>query len=122
LGCGHTALTDLAFPFQLSAFNCSSMTEPQQRRARVWLRIIGRVQGVGFRFSAVDEARRLGLTGWVRNTRNGDVEVVAEGQEPQLQRFINWCHSGPPGALVREVEENWLPRTGEFDSFGIRYP
>ena len=97
------------------------MTEPREPRARVWLRVMGRVQCVGFRFSAVDEAHRLGLTGWVRNTHNGDVEAVAEGEQQRLQRFVSWCHGGPPGALVRDVEEKWLPHTGEFDSFRIRY-
>jgi acylphosphatase len=97
------------------------MTEPEDDRARVWLRISGRVQGVGFRFSAADEARSLGLTGWVRNTHTGDVEVMAEGDQPRLQRFVSWCHGGPPGALVRNVEEKWLPGTGEFDSFRITY-
>ncbi len=97
------------------------MTEPQQRPARVWLRVTGRVQGVGFRFSAVDQARRLGLTGWVRNTPEGDVELVAEGDEPRLQRFVRWCHGGPPGALVRHLDQRWLTHTGEFDSFRITY-
>ncbi len=97
------------------------MTEPLERPARVWLRIRGRVQGVGFRFSALDEAQRLGLTGWVRNTPTGDVEVTAEGETQHLQRFVTWCHAGPPGALVRNLEQQWLPHTGEFDSFRIAY-
>jgi acylphosphatase len=95
-----------------------SNAEPQ---ARVWLRIQGRVQGVGFRFSAVDEARRLSLTGWVRNTHAGHVELVAEGPERQLQRLVFWCHTGPPGSLVTDVEQQWLPYAGEFDGFRIRH-
>ena len=97
------------------------MTDASQQPSRVWLRIRGRVQGVGFRFSALDEAQRLGLTGWVRNTPDGDVEVIAEGKAQPLQRFVSWCHAGPPGALVRHLEERWLPHTGEFDSFRITY-
>jgi acylphosphatase len=97
------------------------MTEPLDQRARVHLRIKGRVQGVGFRFSTVDEARRLGVTGWVRNTYDDDVELVAEGSRDRLQRLATWCHAGPGGALVTEVEEQWLPYVGEFDAFRIRH-
>jgi len=97
------------------------MTEPSDQRARVWLRITGRVQGVGFRYSALDEARRLRLTGWVRNTHSGDVELVAEGHETPLRRLVTWCHAGPPGAVVTDVEQQWLPATGEFDVFRITY-
>ena len=88
---------------------------------RVQLKIAGRVQGVGFRYSALDEARHLGLTGWVRNTRDGAVELVAEGQEDALRLLLAWCHIGPPGGRVTAVDEQWLPYTGEFDSFRISY-
>jgi acylphosphatase len=97
------------------------MSEMQSKRARVALRIKGRVQGVGFRFSALDEARRLGLTGWVRNAADGDVEVVAEGAEEPLKRLVTWCHVGPRGALVTDVEQEWLPYTSEFDGFRIHH-
>ncbi len=93
----------------------------QNERARLHLRIKGRVQGVGFRFSAVDEAARLGLMGWVRNTADGDVELVAEGASHRLQRLSTWAHAGPPGALVTDVEEQWLPYAGEFGDFRIRH-
>ena len=96
------------------------MSEPDQP-ARVWLRISGRVQGVGFRYSALDEARRLGLTGWVRNTRDGAVELVAEGNRKQLQRLVTWCHVGPRGALVSDVEERQLEHRAEFVDFSIRH-
>lgn len=89
--------------------------------ARVALRIKGRVQGVGFRYSALDEARQLSLTGWVRNTRDGDVELVAEGTKERLDRLVAWSHTGPRGALVTDVEQQWLPYAGEFDSFRITH-
>ncbi len=88
---------------------------------RVILRIEGRVQGVGFRYSALDEARHFGLTGWVRNTHDGAVELVAEGPEDQLRRLVSWCRVGPPGGRVANVSEQWLPYSGEFDSFRITY-
>jgi acylphosphatase len=87
--------------------------------ARVSLLIRGRVQGVGFRYSALDEAVRLGLTGWVRNTHDGHVELVAEGKREVLDRLITWSHSGPPGALVIDVDVRWLPPTGENAAFRI---
>jgi acylphosphatase len=92
-----------------------------KQRARLSLRIKGRVQGVGFRFAAVDEARRLGLTGWVRNTHDGDVAIVAEGNAEALGRLATWCHTGPRGALVVDVEQQWLSYSGEFESFQITY-
>jgi acylphosphatase len=97
------------------------VTAARERQERVRLCIAGRVQGVGFRFSAVDEARRLGLTGWVRNTHDGGVEVVAEGDTEPLRRLVAWCHSGPLGARVVDVAQEWLPYAGEFDGFGIRH-
>jgi len=87
----------------------------------VMMRIRGRVQGVGFRFSAVAQARDLGLNGWVRNTADGDVELLAEGPEDRVRRLVFWCHDGPRGALVTDVEEQWLTASGGFDGFHIRY-
>jgi acylphosphatase len=67
-------------------------------------KISGRVQGVGFRYSCYHEARRLGLSGWVRNEFNGDVEVWAEGRAEKLDRLLQWLHRGPPGARVDSVD------------------
>jgi acylphosphatase len=95
------------------------MNDAANQPARVWLRISGRVQGVGFRYSAMDEALRLGVTGWVRNTHDGAVELLAEGRKDQLQRLAAWCHVGPRGALVTDVDARWLEHRGEFDGFRI---
>ena len=88
--------------------------------ARAHLRIAGRVQGVCFRASAQDEAQALGLTGWVRNCNDGSVELVAEGEERLVERFILWCHQGPPGARVTDVEVTRGPATGGFEGFSVR--
>lgn len=80
----------------------------------------GRVQGVFFRAYAQKKAQELGLTGWVRNISNGEVEAVAEGEENQLLQFEVWCHKGPPAAHVTHVNSKWLPATGEFSSFSIK--
>ncbi len=82
--------------------------------------ISGRVQGVGFRFFAVREAERRGLTGWVRNLHEDQVEVVAEGSSAQLQDFLAALKQGPPLAWVAGVTVEWLEATGEFIGFGAR--
>jgi len=63
----------------------------------------GEVQGVGFRYSAMREARALGLTGWVRNAEDGSVEVWAEGEESALDEFSLWLEHGPDYARVEKV-------------------
>ena len=88
--------------------------------ARVHLKVSGRVQGVYFRASTVEEARRLRLTGWVMNCRDSSVEIVVEGEREQLEQLIRWCRSGPPGAQVQDVHTEWETPAGEFQSFFIR--
>ena len=89
-------------------------------RARVRLIICGRVQGVGFRFSAYDEAEELALAGFVRNLHSGEVEIVAEGSREKLKMLAAWARLGPPSAHVTDVAEEWLDFTGEFGEFRIR--
>ena len=88
---------------------------------RVHLIVHGRVQGVFFRASARDRARQLGLSGWGRNCPDGSVEVVAEGDTVHLEQFIVWCHGGPPGADVTDLDVGWQEASGEFTGFTIRY-
>lgn len=88
---------------------------------RVHIKITGLVQGVFFRAHTQKEAAKLGLTGWVRNTSDGDVEAEAEGTKEALEKFITWCRKGPPSAHVTDIQTEWLPATGEFRSFEIRY-
>jgi len=67
------------------------------------LRILGRVQGVGFRFYMQREARQLGLTGWVRNRCDGSVEAIVQGAPDAVEQVIAWARRGPGNAMVSEV-------------------
>jgi acylphosphatase len=70
---------------------------------RVHAIVTGRVQGVSYRASTASEARRLGLVGWVRNLRDGSVELEAEGPDDRVASLLAWCHQGPPAARVAHV-------------------
>ena len=90
-------------------------------KSRVHVIISGRVQGVWFRASTRDKAQQLGLTGWVKNTVEGNVEAVFEGKEQQVQQMIDWCHRGPPHARVDNVEVQKKPISQGFEQFSIEY-
>lgn len=83
------------------------------------LTIRGRVQGVCFRMYTAEEARRLKLTGWVRNLLTGEVELMAEGPRPALEALRNWCRQGPDYAHVTDQDEEFTEAEGEFTTFKI---
>ena len=88
-------------------------------RARLTVR--GRVQGVWYRGSMQEEARRLHVAGWVQNERDGSVVAEIEGERDAVDRLIAWARQGPPGAHVDDVELGWLAPTGaEQRHFAIR--
>jgi len=80
--------------------------------------ISGRVQGVGFRWFTVEAAAREGVHGWVRNTREGGVEIRAEGEAESLERFERAISSGPPRARVDHVDVIDLAVDGRETGFG----
>ena len=84
------------------------------------LLIQGRVQGVGFRANARRKANRLNVRGWIRNLRNGDVELLIEGPEVEVDRLIVWCHRGPTSAYVSKVRVEKSKATHEFDGFAVK--
>ena len=88
---------------------------------RIHAKISGRVQGVFFRWETRDFATKLNLKGWVRNLRDGRVEVVAEGKEDKLKDLIKFLNKGPPYATVTKVEINWEKFKNEFQEFKITY-
>ena len=82
--------------------------------------VSGRVQGVCYRASCAAEARALSLEGWVRNRRDGTVELEVQGAEPEVQALIEWCQSGPPAARVASVDPSPMdPREGEPPGFRV---
>jgi len=86
---------------------------------RVRVVVAGRVQGVAFRASAVDEARRLGVRGHVRNLPDGTVEAEAEGERSAVEALVRWCGRGPPAARVERVDVEWRAHVGDLAAFGI---
>ena len=91
-----------------------------EKSAAFFARVSGRVQGVGFRYSAVNEAQRLRLCGWVRNAAYGDVEVWAEGPPDKLGLFLKWLKRGPQFSRVDSVDKVDQPPKG-YRSFGVEY-
>jgi len=82
------------------------------------LLITGRVQGVGFRFYMERKARELGVTGWVRNRRDGAVEAVVQGSSGAVEAMIAWAQRGPPSAVVADVRVT--DASGDFVAFEAR--
>jgi len=89
---------------------------------RVFLKIFGVVQGVVFRLKTQEMANNLGLSGWVKNAPDGTVEIMVEGEELHLKKFVNWCKVGPRLAKVERLEEKWGDvEKPSFSSFEIVY-
>ena len=89
---------------------------------RARLTIEGQVQGVWYRGSMQQEARRRQVAGWVRNDTDGSVVAEVEGEPAAVDALVAWARSGPPGARVRDVRVDWMPPTGaEHGQFAIRH-
>jgi acylphosphatase len=81
----------------------------------------GRVHGVFFRASVERWAELLRLDGYVRNLRDGTLEVMAEGERPQLEKLLEYLRKGPPAARVDGVETDWGEYAGDYSGFSVRY-
>lgn len=90
-------------------------------KARCHVLISGRVQGVFFRQNTLQKAKTFGLKGWVRNTKDGKVEAVFEGEKEKIEKILEWAKRGPLLAKVEKVEVKWEDFKNEFDDFEIRY-
>lgn len=82
---------------------------PDDAPARLDAVVVGRVQGVGFRYYVVREARRLGLDGWTANEFDGSVRVVADGPRVTLEALLDALREGPPASIVERVVVHWPP-------------
>ena len=92
---------------------------PVNKKA-VRLIVSGHVQGVGFRYSTVQAAASLHLTGFVRNLHDGSVEIVAEGEELDIEDLIKWATKGPVGARVSSVEKRYKIYSGFYSRFSVQ--
>lgn len=90
-------------------------------KRRVHVFYAGRVQGVGFRMTAEETAHRFGVVGWVKNLRDGRVEIVAEAEEETLRHFLGAIRTGPMKNFIRDAEVSWDEASETFDEFEIRY-
>ena len=87
---------------------------------RLDLVIKGRVQGVGYRYSAKVKAESMDIRGSVKNLRDGSVFVTAQGEKEAMDNFVRWCYKGPAGAIVRNIEKV-QGKTEEFSEFRLLY-
>ncbi len=101
------------------SLNTQNKANSQKKAFRA--RIFGLVQGVGFRYSTQDKARRLGVKGYVRNMPDGCVEVFAEGEKESIEDLLLWLKKGPPGAYVQQVDYNPVSYRGLYNSFTIEF-
>lgn len=88
---------------------------------RAHMIIRGTVQGVYYRANTVDRARQLALSGWVRNRTDGTVEAVAQGPRGKVEELVNWCRSGPPAAVVTDVQVRFEGADAALEDFQVRY-
>jgi acylphosphatase len=82
--------------------------------------IRGRVQGVGYRMAMTEAALALGVTGWVRNRRDGTVEALVQGDDAVVERLLAWCRRGPPGARVSAIATLARDVDPAMDAFACR--
>ena len=92
----------------------------EEKPAAFYALVRGRVQGVGFRYSAIRAAQRFMINGWVRNTYSGDVEVWAEGPREKLDLFLEWLERGPQLARVDSINTENRSPVG-YDGFNAKY-
>jgi len=89
--------------------------------AHAYIKVEGRVQGVGYRYYAMSQARALDLKGYVRNCIDGSVESEVEGDRESVSRYIDALRAGPSFARVHDVQVNWLEVNGRYRDFDIRF-
>ena len=89
-------------------------------KKRVHVYYSGRVQGVGFRFTAEETARSMGVVGWIKNLRDGRVEMIAEGEEKLLTEFLDAIRTGAMRNFIKDVYISWSASMENCSDFEIR--
>ncbi len=87
----------------------------------VTITITGKVQGVGFRYSALDEALELGLQGFAKNQDKNQIYIEVQGEVEQLKQFLRFCHTGPQGTKIEKVDYASSEELKEFEGFTIEF-
>jgi len=95
-------------------------SDPKSKKSRAHLFISGHVQAVWYRASTKQQADNLGLTGWVRNCKSGQVEIIVEGADVSIDKLISWCRTGPSMAQVTDVRIDFDDYRGEFGGFRVK--
>lgn len=85
------------------------------------IKITGRVQGVGFRYFVQQKAREFGITGWVKNTIEGGILIVAKGDEAVFSTFIDFLSLGPTRARVDKISKYKMDTINDFNNFSVKY-
>jgi len=95
--------------------------EDYKLKLKVHVLISGKVQGVWFRANTKNKAEQLNINGWVKNTFDGNVEALFEGEKNAINEMIKWCYEGPPLAKVKNVLVKSQSKAGGLDEFVIKY-
>ena len=102
------------------AAGLAAALSPRACTIRVRLFISGTVQGVSYRASTQEQARKRGIIGWVRNLEDGRVEALAQGSKTPVEELVAWCRRGPPAAKVEKVALSFEHVGDEFEAFDVR--
>ncbi len=90
-------------------------------KIRAHIIVSGKVQGVFYRAETASKAKRLNITGWIRNLPDGRVEAVFEGESTEVEKMLAFCRRGPPNAYVVSLDVRRQEWKGEFDNFTVQY-
>lgn len=85
------------------------------------IKISGKVQGVGFRYFVQNKASEMGITGWVKNSVDGGVTIIAQGIETEIKTFIDYLYIGPTRSRVDKISTCVMQITTIFDNFSVKY-
>ncbi|MFC1663573.1 acylphosphatase [Patescibacteria group bacterium] len=102
-----------------TGLNSPELSKEKFKRAHIF--VIGKVQGVFFRLNTEERAKKLGITGWIKNLEDGRIEAIFEGKKESVEKIIKWTKMGPLTAKVNKADIKWQEYKDEFKDFEIRY-